>query len=205
MRQDLVELIERMIVREGTVNSKDSMSWHAYRAAEQLDDKSLVDELDAYLAQKPTKEQRAAAYFIIGKIGKNCQSHECAARLITYAASERDKYALASLLDRIAEIPKPESVDIWPLFSYLKDKRWLVRHSAIGSLQGCKSSEAEDKLLEVLAITSDPNDIVYCHSTLNRIGTHRALPALEQGLKSRKRDVKDSAQAAIAAIESRNS
>ncbi|WP_061540340.1 HEAT repeat domain-containing protein [Collimonas fungivorans] len=204
MRHELVDLIERMTVREKIINSGDSISWHAYREAERLDDKSMVDELDEYLAQKPTKDQRSAAYFIIGKIAKNCASLECASRLIAYSSREKDKYALANLLDGLAEIPKPESLEIEPLFSLLQDSRWLVRHAAIRSLQGCASSEAEDKLLEVLANTSDPDDAVYCHSTLGRIGSYKALPALAQGLKSRKRDVKISAQAAITAIEVRN-
>jgi HEAT repeat protein len=193
-----------MTVREKIVNSDDSLSWHAHREAERFDDKSMVDELDVYLNQKPTKDQRSAAYFIIGKIAKNCLSLECASRLITYSAKEKDKYALANLLERLAEIPKPESVDIEPLFSLLQDSRWLVRHAAIRSLRGCNSSEAEVKLLEVLANTSDPYDAIYCHSTLGEIGTCKSLSALALGLKSRKRDVKDSAQAAIAAIEVRN-
>jgi hypothetical protein len=70
-------------------------------------------------------------------------------------------------------------------------------------LNGGNREEAEDKLLEILATTSDPNDIIYCHSTLNQIGTRKALPALTQNMRSRKRDVKISAQAAIEAIEAR--
>jgi len=79
-----------------------------------------------------------------------------------------------------------------------------VRHSAIQSLKRCTSAEAEDRLLEILATTSDPYDVIYCHATLNQIGTHKALPALTQNLKSRKRDVKISAQAAIEAIKARD-
>lgn len=205
MRQELVDLIQRMTVRENVVNSDDSISWQAHREAELLDDKTLVDELDAYLDQKPKKEQRSAVYFIIGKIGRNCLSEECASRQIGYSSQERDKYALAGLLDGLADIPKPESVDVRPLLPHLEDKRWRVRHSAIKSLKRCQNSYAEDKLLEILATTSDPCDAIYCHATLNQIGTHKALPALAQNLKSRKRDVKASAQAAIEAIEARES
>ena len=129
MRQDLVDLIQRMTAREKVVNSDESTSWQAYREAELLDDKTLVDEVDAYLDQNPEPEQRSAAYFIIGKIGTNCLSEECASRLIEYSSKERDKYALAGLLKRLADIPKPESVDVRPLFPFLKDKRWLVRYS----------------------------------------------------------------------------
>lgn len=55
MRQELVDLIQRMTVRENVVNSDDSISWQAHCEAELLDDKTLVDELDAYLDQKPKK------------------------------------------------------------------------------------------------------------------------------------------------------
>lgn len=203
MRQELVDLIRRMTVRQDVVNSDESISWQAHREAELLDDTSIVDELDAYLDQKPERDKRSAAYFIIGKIGWNCLSEQCASRLIEYSSEERDKYALAGLLERLADIPKPESVDVRPLFAFLKDKRWLVRYSAIQSLKRCQNAEVEDKLLEILAITSDPYDATYCHATLNQIGTRKALPALAQNLKSRKRDVKASAQAAIEAIEAR--
>lgn len=204
MRQELVELIQRMTVRQNAVSSDDSISWHAHREAELLFDKTLVDELDAYLDQKPKKQERSAAYFIIGKIGKNCLSGECASRLIEYSSKETDKYALASLLERLADIPKPESVDVRPLFPLLKDKRWLVRYSAIQSLKRCTSAEAENKLLEILATTSDPYDAIYCHATLTQIGTRKSLPALAQNLTSRTRDVKISAQAPIKAIEARD-
>ncbi|KWC32124.1 hypothetical protein WL48_21595 [Burkholderia ubonensis] len=204
MRQELVELIQRMTVHQNATSSDDSIPWQAHCEAELLTDTTLVDELGEYLNQKPKKEQRAAAYFIIGKIGKNCLSAECASRLIGYSSKETDKYALASLLQLLADIPKPKSIDVRPLFPLLKDNRWLVRHSAIQSLKRCQSAEAEDKLLEILAATSDPYDVIYCHATLNQIGTHKALPALARNLKSRKRDVKASAKAAIEEIKTRD-
>ncbi|MEM5450767.1 HEAT repeat domain-containing protein [Paraburkholderia sp. BR10936] len=203
MRQELLELIQRMTAQQ-EISSNDSVSWQAYREAELLADMTLVDELDAFLAQKQRKEQRSAAYFIIGKIGKNCLSGECASRLIEYSSKEPDRYALASLLERLADIPKPDSVDIRPMFPFVQDKRWQVRHSAIQALKRCASAEVEDKLLEVLTTTSDPYDVIYCQATLNQIGTRKALPALAQNLMSRKRDVKISAQAAIEAIEARD-
>jgi HEAT repeat protein len=168
-----------------------------------MDDPSIVKELDAYLREEPTKAERAAAYFIIGKIGKNLRSVECASVLIAHIAPETDKYALAGLLDRLADIPKPANVDVAPVYRLLRDKRWLVRHAAIRSLINTASPEAEDRLLEVLRDSDDPHDAIYCHATLNRIGTAKALPALEVGLKSRKRDVKLSARAAIDAIAAR--
>ncbi|WP_028206416.1 HEAT repeat domain-containing protein [Paraburkholderia nodosa] len=204
MRQELVELIQRMTRRNDVTSSDNSTSWQAHREAELLADETLVDELIAYLDEKPTKDHRSAAYFIIGKIGKNCVSEECALHLIEYTSKETDKYALAILLEQLADIPKPESVDVRALFPLLKDERWLVRRAAIQSLKRCQRAEAEDKLLEILTTTADPIDAIYCQATLNQIGTRKSLPALARSLKSRKRDVKASAYAAIEAIKARD-
>lgn len=204
MRTYLTDLLERLAVKESAGNSDDSISWHAHREAEQLRDLTLVGELDAFLTSNPPPCKRAAAYFIVGKIGKNCGAPECARMLIGHASKEKDKYALSSMLDRLADIPKPAHIDLEPVFALLEDKRWLVRHAAIRSLRNVSSSEPEERLLALLDSTIDPDDLIYCHSTLNYIGTSKSLAALRSNLASRKRDIKLSAAAAIEAIEARN-
>jgi HEAT repeat protein len=204
MRASLSNLIDRLTVDEPRVNSADSVSWHAYREAEQLCDLSLISELDAFLNSNPSPRKRSAAYLIVGSIGKNRCEPECARVLIGYARQEKDKYALAKILDCLAEIPKPEPIDLEPLFALLQDKRWLVRQAAIRSLINVSSSAPEERLLEFLGSTTHAMDIVYCHRTLSRIGTSKSLAAIRSSLGSRKRDVKLSAAAAIAAIEARN-
>ena len=117
--------------------------------------------------------------------------------------SAKNKYELAALLDELATIPKSADSDLSPVFGLLSDNRWLVRHSAIGALKNTNSPEVEDRLLSLLQTTSDPYDLIYVHSVLNHVGTSKSIPALRQSLKSRKRDVKLSAQLAITAIENR--
>jgi hypothetical protein len=85
----------------------------------------------------------------------------------------------------------------------LSESRWLVRHAAITALQRTQSLEVEQTLLQHLASTADPFDMIYCHATLGGIGTALSLPALEAGCRSRKRDVKGSAEQAICAINAR--
>jgi HEAT repeat protein len=79
----------------------------------------------------------------------------------------------------------------------------LVRHSAIQSLRLTDTPEAEDKLIDLLVTTTDTHDMIYCHATLNEIGSTKSLLYLEKNLSSRKRDVKLSAKSAIEAIKSR--
>ena len=205
MRQYLQNLIERICTVEELANSGDSVSWAALREAEGLTELSMASELVEFLDTNPKKDQRQAAYFIIGKIGKNLQEPSCALVLLTYVEKEKDKYALASLLERVADIRKPSDIDLNPIYHFLNDKRWLVRHSAIQALINTDSHEAEDKLLAVMEESNDPHDLVYCQAALNRVGSIKSLPMLEKSLKSRKRDVKHSAQAAIEAIQARYS
>lgn len=203
MRDQLLDLINRMCFAESVANSAESVSWRAHREAEALCDPALVIELQDFLAEKITKEQRRAAYFIIGKIGRNTPAAKFANVLIGYIVKEGDKYALAALLDVLADMPMEKEADLSPIFRLLADSRWLVRHAAIRALKNASSPQTESEILGLLQRTDDAHDLVYGHSTLGRIGTGLAIPLLERGLRSRKPDVKSSAAEAIAAIRQR--
>ena len=203
MRTSLVDLIARMTVRDGNVNSDQSVSWQAHREAEALSDASLINELAEYVQHESKQDFRRAAYFVLGKVGEKFPASECAAILVAQAKKEKNKYVLATLLDALAHVSKPSDLDLTPVYALLADERWLVRHSAIQSLKRTNSPKVEDVILHVLETTSDPYDLVYCQATLNEIGSAKAIPFIAKNLKSRKRDVKDSAQSAIEAIEAR--
>jgi HEAT repeat protein len=199
----LNDLLERMVLTEVVASSAQSISWIAHREAEKLADTSLVDELQGVLKTSRSKEVRRAAYFILGALGRNTSDPRCAQILVNGAAIESDKYVLSALLDSLAPIHKSPELPLEPIFQRLHDKRWHVRHSAIQALRRSHSDEAESQLLVLLATTTDPDDRVYCHATLNDIGTRRSIPALSESLSSRTRDVRMSAELAIAAIQDR--
>lgn len=200
MQTYLQDLISRMTVREKVMNSEESISWHAYREAESLQELSVLQELDTFLRGGPPKAERSAAYFMVGALGENLKESRCASTLISNIPSETDKQALATLLGSIAKVPIGIGTDLGPVYDLLRDTRWLVRHSAIQALRTSTAPETEDRLLAVLVESTDPHDKVYCHSVLNRIGTLKSIPALQAGLGSSKRDVKLSAKAAIQEI-----
>ncbi len=204
MREGLVDLIGRMTTKEPRcLNSDDSIRWHACREAETLADPSMVDELADYVRHEPNKDCRDAAYFILGKLGQKVRSAECASILLFHVSSEKNKYVLAGLLGRLGDVRKPKELDLGPIFQLRHDERWRVLHSAIQARKLTDSQEAEGWLLELLQTTDDPNDVTYCHATLSEIGTAKALPFIRKNLKSRKRDVRASAQWAIEAINAR--
>lgn len=141
---------------------------------------------------------------LLGHIAKNTDNERAGSYLIQRAGKETDKYIISSLLDRIANIKKPIGTDLQPLIQATKNDKWLIRHSAIQSLNCTTDPIAEATLIEILDSSEDPYNLTYSNATLNRIGTLRAIPHLEKHLKSRKRDVKDSAKYAIEEILKRN-
>jgi hypothetical protein len=193
-----------MKLREQGVNSADSVSWHACREAEQLSDRSMVDELAEYVAIEPNKKKRDRAYFIVGKLGLRCRTVDCARILVGSIHRETDKYVLSNILDRLSALEKPREVDLSPVFPLLKDTRWLVRHAAIQALKNSDSPKAEAEVIAVLNRSDDAYDMTYCHSTLSTIGSMEAIPYIEKNFSSPKRDVKHSAQYAVHAIMARH-
>ena len=192
-----------MCTKESVRDSSQSVSWHAYREAERLADPALLADLQILLATSKSKDERKAICFIIGELGKKASDVRCALTLVQQLEKEKDKYVLASVLDALAKVDKPNAVPLSTVFALLSDARWLVRHSAIRALRRASAPAVEQKLIEHLAATTEPYDMAYCHSVLGDVGSPRALPALEVGLSSRKRDVKNSAEEAIRAIKLR--
>jgi len=203
MQQELHTLIERMSTEEPVVDSRRSVSWQAHREAEILCDPAIVGELRDYLRTMPDNRRRRSVYFILGKLGQRAAAGDCVSILLESLGSEADKYVLSSLLDALSGLNLPADACMDHIFAYLKDDRWVVRHSAIGALAGSNSHQAEDRVLGLLKATTDPFDMIYCHATLGRIGSAMAIPYLEANAKSQKRDVRISAQAALEKISRR--
>lgn len=203
MRAYLADLIDRLASQEPATSSDESISWAAHREAEKLNDMSMVDELLIALDGERTRARRRACCFVIGKIGSNLQDARCAQVLLDVSRRETDRYVVAAILERVAEMRKPATFDLSRVYDLLDDERWLVRHAAIRALDRSESEEAELRLLRHLGSTQDPSDQTYGHSVLHQIGTARSIPLLEVNARSRKRDVRLSAEAAILAIRSR--
>lgn len=157
-----------------------------------------------FIDKEKDKKKRDKACFLLGHIAKNTNSRLALTYLIQRVNKESNKYIISSLLDRISDLQKPPGTDLEPLIKMTKSDKWLIRHSAIKSLNHSSDSVAEAALIEIIDVSNDPYNLIYSNATLNRIGTARAIPYLEKHLKSRKRDVKLSAQYAIEEIKKRS-
>jgi HEAT repeat protein len=205
----LIDLIERMVdtsdqIMETGYDSTKTISWKALREAEKVDNVDFVSQLITFIDKEKDKKKRDKVYFLLGHIAKNTNDTTALNYLIQRVRKEMDKYIVSSLLDRIGNIEKPIGTDLKPLIHATKNDKWLIRHSAIQSLNNSSDSVAETALIEILDSSDDSYNLIYSNATLNRIGTLRAIPHLEKHLKSRKRDVKVSAKFAIEEILKRN-
>ena len=205
----LINLIDRMLDtsdqnKEAGYDSSKTISGKALREAENIENTAYIPQLITFIDNEKDKKKRDSSYFLLGHIAKNTSDLKALNYLIYRLQKETDKYIISSLLDRIAAIKKPIGTDLQPLIQATKSDKWLIRHSAIRSLKNALDSVAETVLIEILNDSDDSYDLVYTNATINSIGTLRAIPFLEKHLKSRKRDVKDSAKYAIGEIKRRH-
>ena len=205
----LINLINRMLDtsdqnKEAGYDSSKTISWKALREAENVENTAYIPQLITFIDNEKDKKKRDRSYFLLSHIAKNTNDLRALDYLIYRLQKETDKYIISSLLDRIAAIKKPIGTDLQPLIQATKSDKLLIRHSAIQSLKNALDSVAETALIEILNNSDDPYDLVYTNATINTIGTLRAIPFLEKHLKSRKRDVKDSAKYAIEEIKKRH-
>jgi hypothetical protein len=180
-----------------------SVSARAYEEMRTSTDPALLQGACAAVGEEKDKRKRQMLHTIIAHVGRNLRDEAAGLFLIQRLGQETDKYVLMFMLEGIADLPKPADTDLGPILRCLEDPRWQVRDSAIRALGGTRSPLAEDALIRLLQTSADPFVLSAANATLNRIGTPRAIAAIEPHLLSRKRDVKLSARLAIEEIRRR--
>lgn len=205
MDAELKSLLDRMSVKNQDVkSSKDSISWNAHRDAEKLTNVEYIPLLIFYIQNEKSQDHIKSAYFALGKLAKNTDSAEALIFLVSRVSNETNKYVLSSLLDLIADLKKPASININPIISTIQDKRWQVRQAGIRALNYCKNHEAEMALIGILKDSTETLDLLYTCATLRNIGSAQSIPFLERFITSRNQDLKTTANAAIENIKTKS-
>ncbi len=218
-KAELLELIAKINTKdEHFTVSTETTSWKARREAEALTDPVLFPLLQEIIEEhdgkkKDQREIRNAAYFIFGRL-MQASFEECAcAFFLQRLGVETDRYILSSMLDRVHDwwrpsgITIPAGLDISNILALAKDDRNLVRHSAIHALGACPRTESRDMLLYYLTQEDEKAyqyEIYYANIAMQGIGEPEDIPFLERFLKSRRPDIKMTAQYAIQYIQERN-
>ena len=203
----LYDLIARMTIKEQLTSSEESVSWNAYREAERISDETVYPILKKIIEENhKNKAVREAAYVIIGYSLRNIFNKEACIFLIQRLGEETDKYVVACILDKLARIHIPEDIDMSLVIKCSQNDKWLIRHSALNAL-GSSSTHANRKALLFFINQEDEKkyeyEIIYANASLGSIGSKEDIPFLEKHVKSRKRDIRDSARFAIDRIKER--
>ncbi|MDQ0888561.1 HEAT repeat protein [Paenibacillus sp. V4I9] len=207
----IINLINRMSTVDNAKSSDDSVSFRAHREAELINDKEMIP-IVIDLINNPNRSQdtltRRDAYFILSKLLLKHENLEALRFLINQVKIESDRYVISSLLDRISELEKPETVDIEPIVQYIQNQNRTIRHSAIGALKKSRNPEARKVIVDILLrykedIKKNKYDIIYAVSTLSYIGNKDDLDLLGELSVSKIRDIRDSSIFAIESITKR--
>jgi len=208
-RAYLEELIARMNINEEVKSSNESVSWKAHREAEMLSDTLLypiLKELILLNSKAKDKKNRDAAYFIMGKLIKNAPNDDGIAFYLKQLEIETDKYILSSMLDRLSDITIPTKIPIGIIVSLSTSSKWLIRHSAINSLGSSATLESKQALYFYINKDDEKKykyEITYANSSLGKIGSIEDIPIINQHIKSKIRDIRESAEFAIKRIQER--
>ncbi|ULO08537.1 HEAT repeat domain-containing protein [Paenibacillus sp. 19GGS1-52] len=204
-------LINRMSTVDNAKSSGESISFKAHREAESLSDKDLIPILVDHISNSSSqglKSFRNAAYFILSKLLQKHENLEALQFLINQLKLEIDKYVISSMLDRISELNKTESIELAPIFQFVQHQDWTIRHSAIRALKKSRDPQARKVILEIILrskgdFRKNKEDIIYSVSTLSDIGTIEDLELLEELSINKIRDIRDSSTYAIETINKR--
>lgn len=214
-KEGLLDLIARINTRdEPFTDSRETTSWKALREAETLTDPGLFPLLREVVAAnegKAKRELRSAAYFIYGRLMEQVFSPAEAPFFLGRLLVETDKYVLSSILDRVADWGRkgfllPEEMDFSPILALTADERRPVRHDALRALSACPGEKSRRACAFYLQQEEEKTwqyEMYYANIALQTIGTPEDIPFLERFLKSRRPDLKITAQYAIRYIRER--
>ena len=205
----VLSLVERMSCDEKPCNSDNSIRWHAYREAERKADREWIPYLQEIVDENKApkqKEKRRAVYFNARAILKKKYDAEVCAFLLSALTFEQDKYILSAILDAFVWMESASDLDPGIIIELSKHEKWLIRHSAINALGSFPKEESKEALYFYLMQEDEKayrNEIIYANASLGKIGNEADIPVLERHIRSRSRDIKESARFAIGSIRDR--
>ena len=207
--EQLKDLIIRMCNEDDC--SEESISWQAYREAENISEKSFLPFLQNFVIENQKnaardKTVRKAVYHIIANIVKNSFDEQACRFLIDRLDVEKDKDILADILGYLTWVDIPWNIHIEPIIRLSKSDKWLIRHSAIQALGSSATVKSKEALHFYLNQTDEKKykyEIIYANMALGKTGKSEDIAILEKHLRSRIPDISDSAVFAIESIKKR--
>lgn len=219
-KNEILDLLKRMMTVEYGLISNQTTSWKAHKEADNLSDRNLLPILYEIVNENEGKDKqkqflRSRCYYIIGQITKKAFEHQDAVYVFRQLKNEiKNNDALSALVDiiyfwwqRDANIFVPTDIDITPLIEIATTKRGGLKYLAIEALGNCPTKESREILRGYLTQEDEKKykeEIRSSNIALQRNGEPEDIPYLERFLKSRMPNSKITAQYAIKYIKERN-
>ena len=180
----LIQLLEDMSGMNDISGSKGSetLSWSAYRIAENVNDLSLVDELLDFIENTENITLHEEGYQLLIFIFKNTKNDELLDKLLgSLKKEEHNDESLYRLLIGIWESDKEITNYVEDIIYFITDDRALIRNAAIRILGNCSLDKdlAEEALKEVVKSPYDEHDLKYSIESLGKIGDKETISFLK--------------------------
>lgn len=176
MEEYIDDLLRRMEDEEPGIRQ------YAYEEARQLNDLSLFSCFQEKVTEARKVYIKANLYFLITQLAINTKEMYIADYLIDRLESEESRIVLDSMLIDLSKLS--EASNAHKIIPYIYHKNSGVRYSAVIALKLCKSLEAEDALLKLLAAEGKKDEIKNICYTLLEIGTNQSILPLTKLLYS---------------------
>lgn len=167
--------------------SADSVSWNAYREAEQLKEEYWIDIVDTLLQQTKTIQDRKHLFFIWSHLTRHTTGTGAVEKMLLYftSSSPREQMALLPEFARVPFIP-----DATPFLALSYAQNGNVRREAIEALGCCDPQVVGERIIELLSKSKDDMDIRYTLLAIQHLHLDLATPYLIPHLRSKKVDIR---------------
>lgn len=196
-------IVERNL--KGHFSSEDKVSWFAMQRSFELSSEKDKAELLELLHDEAYSSQRSDIYRCLGSICGNTNDKELCNLLIRVIDITRDERTIVSILSRLQNVKKDDSINIEPIKKHLKEGNSDIILAAIRALAHTNDSEVEDLLLEEFKYANSNLKTTIC-ITLESVGAEKAIPVLQKAYKrTRDQGLRMHIDDALAKISARHS
>ncbi len=185
IHSDLIQLLENMsgIYDGKTVKGSNSLSWKAYRIAEQVNDLNLVPELLGFIDVVENQSLKNEAYQLVLFILNNTKDEKLVNELLKRLKREdQNDESLYKLLIGIWESKVKLKKHLESVIYYIDDQRELIRNAAIRLISSFEKDLeiAENALIEVINDPYDNFDLKYGIQSIGLIGSEKSVHELQK-------------------------
>ncbi|MFY7669505.1 hypothetical protein ACOSP6_00320 [Tenacibaculum sp. MEBiC06402] len=180
--EPISENIVKKQKRDMSFGSEDSPSWFAYRVSDELSDKNQKTELIKLLSDEEFEKHKKHILRCLSSLCVNNQDYELFDFLISSIKQSNNEDFITTVLSRLRDLKKPETLNIEFLKFLLTDGTYQNRIDALSGLQNSQHSDIEELLIQEFKRADQHTKEMIC-ATLRTTGTDKCFEVLDEEYK----------------------